>query len=226
MTVTLEKIFWADLRSHTCFWKLKIIYSNALAAYLFQFFYYCLNSDIHPATAASLNLVSVMNRAIIVKFRYKLKIFWLLTMTDYSVLHYWPLKCKKMLRYNARTLDANSNSILIRSPSTSLSTACIKLLNVREKTATTKTIFIKYTSMRFSARFSNFTAERAMEPTALIYLSIAVWSAETATTGTCSHLNKLTSKVKESQQRRRYFATTCDLWTVRYISIVWYSSEN
>ena len=55
-------------------------------------------------------------------------------------------------------------------------TARIVSLSVRLKTATTKIILIKYTSTRFSVRFSNFTAEPAMEPTAPKYSSIAVQS--------------------------------------------------
>ena len=59
-------------------------------------------------------------------------------------------------RYNARTPDANSNSTLMRSTSTSFSTARIESLSVRRKTATIQTILIKYTITRFSARFFEF----------------------------------------------------------------------
>ena len=55
-------------------------------------------------------------------------------------------------------------------------TARIESFSVRLKTATTKIILIKYTSTHFSLRFSNFTAEPAMEPTAPKYSSIAVLS--------------------------------------------------
>ena len=47
-----------------------------------------------------------------------------------------------------------------------LLTARIESLSVQLKTATTKVILIKYTSTRFSVRFSNITAEPAMETTA------------------------------------------------------------
>ena len=97
-------------------------------------------------------------------------------MTDYFVLNHWPLKFIRKPRYNARTPDANSNSALIRSTSTSFSTAHIESLSVRRKIATTNIFLIKFTSTRFSVYFSNFTAERAMEPTAPKYLSIAVQS--------------------------------------------------